>query len=172
MNDVINAILERRSIRSYSPEQISDEHLRLILEAGLWAPTARNEQEIQFVVIQDKNILEDMQRDFSIIMNDPDKNFSYEAPTFIILFGPKDFIFSDVDAGIAVQSMAIAAQSLGLGSVIVGIIRVLLENPAGQKYFDMFGIPDDYKYIIGLAVVHKAAETPKRDRKEGRIKKF
>ena len=46
MNETMNAILERRSTRHYTAEPVSKEALDQILEAGLWAPTARNQQEI------------------------------------------------------------------------------------------------------------------------------
>lgn len=172
MNPVMEAIYERRSIRAYKPDQLTDEQLKLILDAGLWAPTAKNEQETLFVVIQDRKIIEEMEIDFAASMNGNFRAFSYASPTYIMIFGPKEFVFTDLDAGIAVENMALAAESLGLNTVIVGIIKFLMDSPAGEKWFEKFDIPKDYKFAISLAVGTKNAENPKQDRKEGRIKIF
>lgn len=168
----MKVIYERRSIRSYEPEQISKEQLNLILDTGLWAPTARNEQEIKFVAIQNKAMLDELQSDFMASMSGDSRVFHYNAPTYFILFGPKDFHYTDIDGGIAVENMALAAESLGLSSVIIGIIRNLMDGPEGDKWFNRFGIPRNYKFIISLAVGIKAADTPKRERKKDRIVNF
>jgi len=57
MNETIQTILSRRSVRSYSSEQIKDEELDLILKAGLYAPSAHNQQSWHFTVIQDKEVI-------------------------------------------------------------------------------------------------------------------
>jgi nitroreductase len=56
-NPVTDAILERRSIRAYTEAQLTEAQLTTLLDAGLWAPTARNEQELLFVVLQDPAVL-------------------------------------------------------------------------------------------------------------------
>ena len=53
MNDTMEALLERRSTRHYTEEPVSEEALAQILEAGLWAPTARNRQEVKIAVARD-----------------------------------------------------------------------------------------------------------------------
>lgn len=170
MNPVLNAIFERRSIRAYKPNQITSDQLDNILSAGLWAPTAKNEQEIKFVAVQDSKILKELQKDFLSATDGESRIFYYNAPTFILLFGPKDFAYTEVDAGIAVENMSLAAESLGLNTVIIGIIRKMMESPLGDKWIKTFDIPDNHKFVIGLAVGHKSADTPKRDRKDNRIK--
>ena len=57
MNDFINMIKSRRSIRSYLPEQIEEEELQAILEAGSWAPSAHNTQPWHFTVIQNEEFI-------------------------------------------------------------------------------------------------------------------
>ena len=53
MNEVLNNILTRRSIRKFKPEQIKDEELDLILKAGIYAPSGMNRQSWKFTVLQD-----------------------------------------------------------------------------------------------------------------------
>ncbi|WP_347460467.1 nitroreductase family protein [Clostridium sp. DMHC 10] len=57
MNEIIKAILSRRSIRKFKSEQISDDELNSILEAGKFAPSAMNQQSWHFTVIQNKEII-------------------------------------------------------------------------------------------------------------------
>ncbi len=57
MNEVLNVIKNRRSVRNFKPEQISQESLELILEAGIYAPTAHNDQPWHFTVIQNEDFL-------------------------------------------------------------------------------------------------------------------
>ena len=172
MNPVMETILERRSIRSYKPEQLTDEQTKQILDSGLWAPTARNEQEVQFVCVQKPEILEELKKDFSASIDADFRDFIYGAPTFVFLFGHKAFPFTDIDGGIAVENMALSAEALGLSSVIIGCICKMMAGPLGEKWFDRFGISKDNKFIIGLAVGTKSAETAKRDRNDGRISYF
>jgi nitroreductase len=170
LNDVMNAIYSRRSTRSYKPEQVKEEDLTLILDAGLWAPTARNTQEIVFVVVQNMELMNEIKVDHA--QNDSKGaqigNFYHGAPTFIFLYGPKESSYSEMTSGIAGENMAIAAEGLGLGSVIIGVIRDYMRSAAGEQWKKRFGLSDDYKFIIGLALGYIQNETPphpiKRDR--------
>ena len=58
MNEVLNNILTRRSIRKFKPEQIKDEELELILKAGIYAPSGMNKQTWKFTVLQNKGKIE------------------------------------------------------------------------------------------------------------------
>ncbi len=162
MNEVMRAIYGRRSTRSYLPEQISDESLSLILDAGLWAPTARNMQEIRFAVVRNADIMNEIKADFAACDDRGAlaRDFDHNAPVFIFLFGPKAWPYSEIDAGIAVENMAIAAEGLGLGSVIIGVIRDFMRSAAGEKWLKRFGLPEDYHFVIGLALGKIKSPTP------------
>ena len=83
-------------------------------------------------------------------------NFYYGAPTVFILSAEESFKWSRLDAGIAVQNMALEAEELGLGSVIIGCIEVAMWGEK-REYFDKaFKIPSGYRFEIALAVGHKA----------------
>jgi len=57
MNETIKTLLERRSIRKYKPEQIKEQQLEAILEAGMYAPSGANQQSALFVVVQEKEMI-------------------------------------------------------------------------------------------------------------------
>lgn len=62
-NQVERVILERRSVRIYKDKQVPEEMVRRILEAGRFAPSAGNYQSWRFIVIRDKDVLDEMERD-------------------------------------------------------------------------------------------------------------
>ena len=61
-------ILERRSIRKYKPDPVPEELVKQVVEAGLWGPTARNEQEIKIVRLNDPALRAQLRADFSAAM--------------------------------------------------------------------------------------------------------
>lgn len=159
MSSVLEAVEKRSSTRGYTREALTGEELHKILLAGLQSPTAANKQEIHFSVLNgDSPILKELEEEKNRLrgIEKAEHNFYYEAPTLIVLSADKEFKWSPLDAGIAVQSMALAAEELGLGSLIIGCI---LDAMRGEKreYFEKgMGIPKGYEYEIAIAVGHKA----------------
>ena len=125
MNNVIDTIKKRSSTRGYTPEPLTEEELSALLHAGLQAPTAANRQEIHFTVLKGDNPilqeLEDEKNRLRVLSALP-HNFYYEAPVVIVLSADSTYRWSPLDAGIAVENMALAAEALGLGSLIIGCI--------------------------------------------------
>lgn len=170
--EVFKTIYSRRSTRSYLDRQIETDELLSILDAGLWAPTARNEQEIKMTVVQDKELMSRFKADFvkAGARSPRFDNFDYNAPTFIFMFGPKDFPYTELDTGIVAENMALAAESLGLGTVMIGCIREFMRSEAAKPWRDLFGMTDDDIFTLGLAVGRIDKKTQPRERKGDRIK--
>ena len=118
--EVLQAISNRRSHRDYKAEQIPEEVLSAILKAGLESPSARNRQPWHFSVVQNAKLIQEVHDEAARVMgkggsprfSDPDFQMFYHAPTVIFLFGEKDFAWTQVDCGIAVENMALAAEGL------------------------------------------------------------
>ena len=66
VKNAVQAIMNRRSIRKYKPEQLTEEQLGIVLDAFNWAPTARNAQEVRAIVLQDAEMLKAFAADFGI----------------------------------------------------------------------------------------------------------
>lgn len=157
-NQVLTTIKQRSSARAYSTEQPTQEELNMILQAGLMAPTGMNKQEIHFTVVKGNNPvlseLDDEKRRLRGQEKQP-HNFYYEAPVLILLSAEDDFKWSQVDAGIAVENMALAAESLGLGNLVIGCIYDALHGERKDYFSEQFRIPAGYSFQIVLAVGHK-----------------
>jgi nitroreductase len=157
-NEVLEIIKKRSSARAYSAEAVSREELDTILTAGLRAPTGMNRQEIHFTVVKgEAPILEELDEEKRKLRGQEKQpvNFCYNAPVIIFLSAEDGFKWSVVDAGIAVENMALAAESLGLGNLIIGCIYDAMHGER-QSYFEKeLQIPEGYSFQIALAVGHK-----------------
>jgi len=115
----MNAIFNRRSIRKYTKQDISEEMIEKLLRAGMAAPSAANEQPWHFVVIKDKDVL------YNIPKFHPYSQMLKEAACAIVVCGDlaletcKGFWVQDCSA--ATENILIEATELGLGSVWLGV---------------------------------------------------
>lgn len=172
MNKVLETIAQRSSIRAYTDEKLTDAEVKTLITAGLQAPTARNMREVHISVVDGDNpILKeiDTQRKLSMLAAAPDEetkakiesnpnNFYYSAPTVFILSADKHFKWSKLDAGIAVENIALAAQSMGLGSLIIGIIDDIMRGGQEKCFAQKLKFPRNYEFAIAVAVGHRATE--------------
>lgn len=176
MNEVLKVIKSRRSVRNFKPEQVSQESLDLILEAGIYAPTAHNEQPWHFTVIQNQEMLqyinektreEMVKTDIEWVQkmgSNPSFQVTYNAPTLIIVSGRKDAMAWGADCAAAIQNILIAGESLDIGSVWLGLLRFYYEQ---EGEVEKLGIPEGYQPYYGIALGYKANEkeqtAPKRN---------
>ncbi len=157
-NQVLETMKQRSSARAYSAEKLTQTELNNILEAGLQAPTGMNRQEIRFSVVSGDNpILEELDDEKRRLRGQEKQagNFYYGAPVLIFLSAEDDFKWSKVDAGIAVQNMVLAAESLGLGTLIIGCVYDALHGEKKEYFSQALQIPAGYSFEIALAVGHR-----------------
>ncbi|MDE7223900.1 MAG: nitroreductase family protein [Acetatifactor sp.] len=157
-NQVLETIKQRSSARAYSAEKLTKTELDSILTAGLQAPTATNRQEIHFSVASGDNpILLELDEEKRRLRGQERQphNFYYEAPVLIFLSAEDGFRWSKVDAGIAVQNMVLAAESFGLGTLIIGCVYDALHGEKKEYFSQALQIPEGYSFQIALAVGHK-----------------
>lgn len=148
MNEVLKVIEERRSIRAYDPAPIPEADLKAIMDAALQAPSARNMQPWHYSVITNRALIDE----FDAALN-PERSVTYNAPALVVISAPAERgFFVKVDCGIAVQNIALAAWSLGYGSVILGMPRMVFEGERCEEFKQKFDMPADHEFIIGIAL--------------------
>lgn len=162
MSEVLKAIAERSSTRSYTEERLTEEQIQLLVKAGLEAPTARNQQEVHISVVSGghpilKEIDEEKRKLLEMGSDADAENFYYEAPVVFLLSADKDYRWGQIDSGICVENIAIAAQGLGLGSVIIGIIKGAMQGEKKEYFAEKLQFPENYEFAIAIAIGHKAA---------------
>jgi nitroreductase len=157
-SSAIDVIMSRRSIRSYKPEQIKDEELDTILKCGINAPSAMNSQSWEIRVIQNPEILKKIEGSF------------HNAPTLIIIASATDNFFSPVDCGLLGQNILLAAESLNIGTCVVGNITRFLNSPEGAEVVKIFELPEGYTPLYGIAMGYKNENPEAKPRDKGKIK--
>jgi nitroreductase len=181
MNDVIKVIKNRRSVRLYREEQIKEEELQIIVEAGLWAPSGHNTQPWHITVIQDKKLLsrmsdiatQDMSQsplEWVARMGRSGRNLFYNAPTVLIVSGKKEdevMMNSVVDCSAAIQNIILAAESLDIGSCWIGLIRFFFAHEEEMKKLEL---PEGYKPLYAVCLGYKVRLNGKGpERKSGTV---
>lgn len=157
-NQVLSTIKQRSSARAYSTEQLTQSELDAILKAGLMAPTGMNRQEIHFTVIKGDNpVLAELDEEKRRLRGQEKQphNFYYEASVLIFLSAEDEFKWKSVDAGIAVENMVLAAESIGLGTLVIGCVYDALHGEKQRYFSEKLQIPEGYSFQIALAVGHK-----------------
>jgi nitroreductase len=174
----MRTILNRRSTRAYKQEQIKDDELQLILEAGQFAPSAINEQPWHFAVIQNKELLGKINEACkAAFINSGNKRFEdrakeegfnvfYNSPTLIIVSGEEQTVTPQIDCALALQNMFLAAESIGIGSCWIHAIAGILNSEEGQILRSQLGIPQGHLAYCSGAFGYKAMESAALPRKE------
>lgn len=169
MNLVMKTILERSSIRAYSPEKLTRNELFTLKQAALASPTAMNRQDQRFIFVTDPEMLERLEQAImNSIINSGNKEFAdrikarggrttYNAPLIVIICS-KPSRFSRVDAGIAVENLALAAKSMGLDSVILGMPEGAFVGEGSEKIREEFRFPEGFEFSIAIAIGHRAMD--------------
>ncbi len=180
-NQVLQAIEDRRSIRAYTGEQVSREQLDLLLSAAQASPSARNSQPWHFSVVENQALIEKVNRaSLDELMKDLDEKARerMSQPGFTIFHGAPVVIFISadfngryavLDCGIAVENIALAAHSLGLGSVILGLPMAAFTGPCKEELERELCFPQGTSFQIAIAIGHPAATKEKHPVGEGKV---
>ena len=156
-NEVLKALRERRSVRAYRPEQIKDEELKAVLDAGTYAPTGMGWQDPWIVAVQDPETVAQLVRMNAKAMGTTSNPY-YGAPTIVLVFAsPTEKVsFSICDGSLVLGNMMIAAHSIGLGSCWINREREMFETDEGKALMKKFGLPDGLIGIGSIALGYAA----------------
>ena len=157
--DILTAIHTRRSTRAFTDAPVSEDHIKILLDAAMIAPSAGNAQPWGFIVIDDKEMLT------KASSLNPYAGMAAKAPLGILVCGvlPKEKYsgFWIQDCSAAIQNILLAAVALGLGTVWTGIYPIEDRVESFRKHFS---VPQTM-VPLGLVVVgHPAVEQTRKSR--------
>lgn len=168
MNSVIEAMLQRRSIKAYTHEQVSDSELEQILKCGLYAPNGMGAQAPVFVAVRDRET-----RDLLSALNGQVMDFDgdpfYGAPCVICVLADAQRSTAVEDGSLALGNMCLAAHSLGLGSCWIHRCRQVFESEQGKALLKKWGISGDLMGVGFCILGHPAQSKQAAPRKDGRV---
>ncbi len=156
--ETIEAIKTRRSVREFTDENVSDETIEKILDAGRWAPSGLNNQAWRLIVARNKDTKEAISKltHYGAIIKG--------APVLIAVFLDTNEMYDytkDVQSiGACIQNMLLAVHSLGLGAVWLGEI---LKNK--EKVNKVLEAPDSYELMAVVALGHAVKKNRTSERK-------
>ncbi|MDO5823462.1 nitroreductase family protein [Methanobrevibacter sp.] len=163
MNQTINDLKSRRSIRKFKDKQISDEDLNIILETGTYAPTARGAQSPKIIVIQNPETIKELSawnRSFFPVEMPEDMDPFYGAKTLIIVLADSE-IPTFVEDGSSVLTVLVnAAHAIGVGSCWIHRARDEFSSKKGKELLRKWGIPETYEGVGHVVLGYPDMETP------------
>jgi len=170
MNETLKSIAERYTCRDFTETPLSDEQVQALVDAALAAPSGMNRQPWHVIVINDKNLVDELDAEglqllaaaedksgYERIMSRGGKLF-YNAPCMILVAADGNTSYA-MDCGILSQNVALAAHSLGLGSCICGMASAPFSGPNGNSYKERLQFPPGY--VFGISILVGTAKTTK-----------
>jgi nitroreductase len=156
--DTLSAIFTRRSIRKYTAAPVSDETVKILLRAAMAAPSARNEQSWEFVVIRDRNTLKELPNISPFAAHVP------SAQVAILVVGNRKLEAVPglwvPDCSNATMNILLAAHSMGLGAVWTTLYPYE-ERMAGMRKLVL--LPD---HVVPLAIIPLGYPAEKKHRED------
>ena len=165
MNQVLESLLTRRSVRQYKPDPVPEELLQKILEAGSYAASGMGKQPSIVLAITDKAIRDQLSRLNASIMGS-DRDPFYGAPAVLVVLSDRDRPTYLYDGSLVMANLMQAAHALGLGSCWIHRAKEEFELPEGKELLRSLGIEGNYEgighCIIGYAAGPEPAAAPRR----------
>ena len=170
MNEVIKAMLERRSVRRFKPDMPKKEDIDSIIEAGLYAPSGMNRQSTIIVAVTNKKFRGKLAADNAAIMGREGDDPFYGAPVILIVLARKDAFTGIYDGSLVMENLMLAAHSLGLGSIWIHRAKEEFETEEYKKILRDLGAEGEYEGVGHCAIGYADCPTPgPAPRKDGRV---
>jgi nitroreductase len=172
-------IYHRRSVRSYTPQQVDKATLERLLDAAVQAPTAMHAEPWAFAVVQDRALMQryseraksrflaqpappgmsaEAERAMRAMMTDPAFNIFYDAGTLVVICRRSAGALGEGDCWLAAENFMLAAFAEGLGTCCIGLAQEVLNTAEAKREL---GIPDDGAAVVAI-ILGVPRETPGR----------
>ncbi len=171
MSQVLEQIKNRRSIRKYKPDEVPQELLDQIIEAGLYAASGKNQQSAIIIQVTNKELRSEISRMNAQILSRPE-GFDpfFGAPAMLIVLGKKDWPTHVADGSLVMGNLMLAAHELGLGSCWINRAKEEFDTQWGKDLLKSLGIEGEYEGIGHCALGYIDGEVPEAaPRKENRV---
>ena len=169
--EAMKNLLERRSVRKYQDKQVPDDLLDQVLEAGLYAPTGMNRQNVVMVAVRDKETRDQMMRLNAAVMGSQNDPF-YGAPCVVVVLADPTVRTWVEDGSLLMGNLLNAAASVGLASCWIHRAKEVFDLPEGKALLQKWGLPEHLRGVGNCILGYADGESVRRPRLEGRIFKI
>lgn len=169
MNEIINAMIERRSCKKYKDDMVAKSDIEKIINAGLWAANGRGLQTPVIIAVTDKETRDKLSELNAAVMGATNDPF-YNAPVVLIVLAPKEHPNRVYDGSLVMGNMMLAAHSLGIGSCWIHRAKEVMDMPEGKEFLKQAGLEGEWEGI-GNCILGYAEGTLNEGaaRKDGRV---
>lgn len=158
----IDDIMTRTSVRSYTEQEVGKEQIDTLLRAAMAAPTAGNKQPWRFVVVDNKDTLATISRDFKTM------SMAQNASVAVIMCGDTTSTFKGEaqaywvqDVSAASENLLLAAHAMGLGAVWCGIFP---QHERVEQFSEMLSLPENIIPMACICIGYPSGETTPKDK--------
>lgn len=162
---VMEVIMSRRSIRDYKTEAVDREQMAKVIECGIYAPSAMNQQPWAVRVVDDKEFLDGVtaiavEKMPQLKEQENFRNFFRNAPTVAFIACPEESYSGEYDCGLLSENMMLAAWSMGIGSCCLGSVVPVMNSEEAKPYMERLNLPEGYKLLVAIAFGYPEGEHP------------
>ena len=171
MDNLLELINGRRSVRKYKKDMVPQEILDRIIEAGLYAPSGKGQQNTIVIQVTDRALRDEIMR-MNCEIGGWEAGFDplYGAPAMLIVLAKKDWPNRVYDGSAVMENLMLAAHALGVGSCWIHRAKEEFETSWGKELLRSLGIAEEYEGIGHCALGYAEGEPPKAaERKKGRV---
>ena len=160
MNETINTIISRRSIKGYTDQMVSDHLLNEITTAATYSASGMNKQSAMMVVVKDKTLRDKLSALNASILGTTNDPF-YNAPVVIVVLADSNVRTYIEDGSLVMGNLMNAAHSVGVSSCWIHRAKEMFETQQGKELLKEWGIPESYKGIGNCILGYPKDKTDK-----------
>lgn len=181
--DILECINTKRSGRSYTDQEITDEVYNELLNLGVKASTGSNEQPWGFVIIKDKEKIDRLNdeikkyvaenldnlpyfKQYESWLDNPKMHLLNKSSNLLLIYGNTDSHWNVYDCTLAAGNIMLAAHSMGIGTCWIGFAEDVCNTDEFKKEHN---VPDNYNLVSALTLGYKRRELDPPVRKEPKV---
>ena len=168
MNEALEVLYSRRSIRRYRPEQISREELDAVIKAGMCAASGKNGQSAIVIAVQDRETRDELSRLNAAVLGTKADPF-YGAPTVLIVLSEAESNYAVQDGSLVLGNLMNAAKALGLGSCWINRAKEVFDSEEGKAFLKKWGIEGEWIGVGNCILGYPDEDPAMKPRKENHV---
>ena len=168
MNEALQVLYDRRSIRCYKSEQISREEMDAVIRAGICAASGKNGQSALIIAVQDKETRDLLSRLNAAVLGVKSDPF-YGAPTVLVVLADAKSPYAVQDGSLVLGNLMNAAKEIGLGSCWINRAKEVFDSEEGKALLKKWGVEGDWTGVGNCILGYPDEDPAMKPRKENYV---
>ena len=168
MNEALQVLYDRRSIRRYKSEQISREEMDAVIRAGICAASGKNGQSALIIAVQDKETRDLLSRLNAAVLGVKSDPF-YGAPTVLVVLADAKSPYAVQDGSLVLGNLMNAAKAISLGSCWINRAKEVFDSEEGKALLKKWGVEGDWTGVGNCILGYPDEDPAMKPRKENYV---